>query len=103
MSPAVAIPARHITVQDAVDFSPLSRMKRAVAVAVADDDAAAYAAEINAAAAAAAAAAAVETQQETYNREFERAALFDVLMRETPRPDDEATGLLKCATERHAT
>jgi hypothetical protein len=35
------------------------------------------------------------SHQEAYNKEFERAALFDVLMRETPRPDDEATGLLK--------
>ncbi len=97
---AAALPPPHSTVvQDAVDFSPLSRMKRAAAAAAGEDDAAAYAAEINAAAAAAAA----ETQQEAYNREFERAALFDVLMRETPRPDDEATGLLKYAPERHAT
>jgi hypothetical protein len=44
---------------------------------------------------AAAASAAAESQQEAYNKEFERAALFDVLMRETPRPDDESTGLLK--------
>jgi hypothetical protein len=39
--------------------------------------------------------AASAVQQEAYNKEFERAALFDVLMRETPRPDGESTGLLK--------
>ena len=41
------------------------------------------------------AAAAAAAQQEAYNKEFERSALMDVLMRDTPRPDDEATGLLK--------
>ena len=38
---------------------------------------------------------AAAAQQEAYNKEFERSALMDVLMRDTPRPDDEATGLLK--------
>ena len=82
--------------QDALDFSrlPLQLQQHSN---VADPQAADSSSSSSATAAAAIDATALAgTQQETYNKEFERSALLDVLMRETPRPDDEATGLLKC-------
>jgi hypothetical protein len=86
-STSVLAASNHCFTQDGIDFSPLSQLKQPVAASCCDDDTALSVSEINTAAAA--------LQQEAYNKEFERAALFEVLMRETPRPDDEATGLFK--------
>ena len=79
--------------QDGVDYSRLPKPAPPAA-----DNHPACVPEIDAAAATLAA-----SHQEAYNKEFERAALFDVLMRETPRPDDEATGLLKYAPRQQRT
>jgi hypothetical protein len=77
----------YFALQDSVDYSRLPKPAPSAA-----EDHPAIVPEIDAAAAALAA-----SRQEAYNKEFERAALFDVLMRDTPRPDDEETGVLKCA------
>jgi hypothetical protein len=76
----------YFALQDSVDYSRLPKPAPSAA-----EDHPAIVPEIDAAAATLAA-----SHQEAYNKEFERAALFDVLMRETPRPDDEETGVLKC-------
>ena len=71
-------PLDNTSTQDGVDFLQLPKLKTPAA---ADDDSG---------------QASADALQESYNREFEQAALLDVLMRETPRPDDEATGMMKC-------
>jgi hypothetical protein len=85
---------RHSAAQDGVDFTRLPHLKQHAAM----DDNVERANDAARVADTGAAAADADAQQEAYNKEFERAALLDVLMRETPRPDDDATGIFKCGS-----